>query len=128
MIKLFSSSTVYSRSSSIWLWPNPLMGFLFKYPLESQMGPILMETKRNKENKRGRREWWEGVEEYQAFHRFNEVHSSESKFGETNLHLLFLYRKRFRQTISCLITSKKQLYLEFFFFYCYLSGAKKIYR
>ncbi len=86
-----------------------------------------MEAKRNKENKRGRREWWEGVEEYEAFHRFNEVHSSESKIGETKRHLLFLYRKRFRQTISCLITSKKQLYLEFFF-NCYLSGAKKIYR
>ncbi len=90
------------------------MGFLYKYPLESQMGPILMEAKRNRENKRGRREWWEGVEEYEAFHRFNEVHPSESKFGETKPHLLFLYRKQFTQTISCLITPKTQLYLEGF--------------
>lgn len=32
------------------------MGFQFKYPLESQMGPILIEAKRNRANKRTERE------------------------------------------------------------------------
>lgn len=57
------------------------MGFLFKYPLVNQMGPILMEAKRNRENKREGEEWWEGVEEYEAFHGFNGVHSSKPEFG-----------------------------------------------